>query len=226
MSFQNKVTKYGPRLKKDLGLTDVQVAGVFGNLGAETGGFTLLQEKNPVVAGSRGGYGWMQWTGPRRKKYEAWAAAKGLNVADDETNYAYLVHETKTEEGKSLQYLKLTKTVDEAVESFCTRNLRPGIPHMESRKRWGAKAYKALTSTAPSAGQVATDSAPPIIVGGTIASQTPPNYWPWIIGGVVLAIAVTAFIRWRIKKRKINVVDNVNPGPNNPPRDGAGNNVD
>src|SRR5688572_31564347 len=84
--FEDKVRKYNDRLKHDFQINDTQACGIWGNLGTETGGFTALQEKNPVVKGSRGGYGWMQWTGPRRKKYELWAKEKGLNVADDETN--------------------------------------------------------------------------------------------------------------------------------------------
>ena len=56
----------GPRLMRDLGLTDLQAAGLLGNLGHESGGFRQLQEVAPAVAGSRGGWGLAQWTGPRR----------------------------------------------------------------------------------------------------------------------------------------------------------------
>lgn len=45
-----------------LGLEDA--AAILGNLGHESGGLVQLQELKPVVAGSRGGYGWAQWTGP------------------------------------------------------------------------------------------------------------------------------------------------------------------
>lgn len=37
----------------------------------ERGGFTLLQEQKPTVAGSKGSFGWYQWTGPRRRAYFA-----------------------------------------------------------------------------------------------------------------------------------------------------------
>lgn len=202
-AFTNKVKKFGPRMKKDLEINDVQVAGIFGNLGAETGGFTLLQEKNPLVKGSRGGYGWMQWTGPRRKKYEAWAAVNNLNLADDETNYKYLVHETKTEEGKSLQYLRQAKTVEQAVETFCNKNLRPGIPHMDSRKRWGMKAYAALitkptpkTDTAVVTGTVGT---------GAVVAATNPSSWPYVVGAVVVGL-ILYFGYKALKKRFIKDV--------------------
>jgi hypothetical protein len=54
--FQAAVEKFGPRFKADLGLTNLQVCGIFGNLAVESGQFKLLQEVAPTVKGSRGGY--------------------------------------------------------------------------------------------------------------------------------------------------------------------------
>jgi hypothetical protein len=48
---------FGPLLMRDLGLTDIQAAGLLGNLGHESGGFRQLQEIAPAVPGSRGGWG-------------------------------------------------------------------------------------------------------------------------------------------------------------------------
>ena len=47
----------GPRLMRDLGLTDLQAAGLLGNLGHESGGFRQLQEIAPAVAGLPGRLG-------------------------------------------------------------------------------------------------------------------------------------------------------------------------
>lgn len=141
--FEEKVTKYTNRLMQDLSIQQHHAFGIWGNLGTETGGFVHLQELKPVVAGSRGGYGWMQWTGPRRKAYEAWAKERNLNVADDETNYRYLVHETLTKEHKSLDLLKKTTSVRAATETFMLKNLRPGVPHLDARLRWAYKAQAA-----------------------------------------------------------------------------------
>src|SRR6266516_4378324 len=116
--FTDKVQKYNSRLMADLSINRVQACGPWGNIGTETGGFTALQEKRPVIAGSRGGFGWLQWTGPRRRKYEAWCLSNKLDPASDEANYRYLVYETKTDEAASLAALKKTTTVDEAVEVF------------------------------------------------------------------------------------------------------------
>lgn len=135
-------------MKKDLQLEDVHTCGIWGNIGTETGGFTALQEKAPTVKGSRGGYGWMQWTGPRRKKYEAWAKAKGLAVAADETNYLYLIQETLTDEWKSVAQTRKTTTLEAATETFMLLNLRPGKPNLKSRLEWAQKAADALKQSA------------------------------------------------------------------------------
>src|SRR4029079_2065686 len=75
------------RLMADLGLTDYQAAGLVGNLGFESVGFRTLQEMAPAVSGSKGGYGWAQWTGVRRRAFEAWCVAHHLPMASDEANY-------------------------------------------------------------------------------------------------------------------------------------------
>lgn len=141
--FTDKAKVYVPRLMKDLNITRVQACGIFGNLGTETGGFKHLQEISPVVKGSRGGYGWMQWTGPRRKKYEAWAQSKNLIPSLDETNYQYLVHETLTDEKHSLVQLRKTTTPEAAAYTFMKLNLRPGVEHVKSREDYARKADEA-----------------------------------------------------------------------------------
>src|SRR5262249_36370806 len=69
-------------LMRDFGLTDIQAAGILGNIGQECGGFTLWQEAHPL-GGGQGGYGWCQWTGPRRTSFFAWCAQQGLSVQSD-----------------------------------------------------------------------------------------------------------------------------------------------
>jgi Phage tail lysozyme len=64
-------------LNKDFDLAEHQVVDILGNLGEECNGFTAMQEEKPLVPGSRGGYGWAQWTGSRRVKFEVFVAIKG-----------------------------------------------------------------------------------------------------------------------------------------------------
>ena len=121
-------------LMRDFGLTRPQAAGVVGNLDHETGSFKFMQEINPVVPGSRGGYGFAQWTGPRRRDFEAWAAARGMNLASYNANYGFLKHElTNTSESRVIPRLRQTVTVEDAARVFSQVFLRPGIPHMSSR---------------------------------------------------------------------------------------------
>lgn len=128
----------GNRLMNDLisefGISKAQAAGVVGNLAHESAGFNTLQEIDPLIEGSRGGFGYAQWTGPRRKQFEEWSASQGLDPSSYEANKGFLVHELKnTPEKRVLDSLKKTKTADQAARVFSDEFLRPGIPHTDSR---------------------------------------------------------------------------------------------
>jgi hypothetical protein len=121
-------------LMGDFSLSKEQAAGVVGNLAHESGGFESLQEIKPLVPGSRGGYGYAQWTGPRRRAYEAYAKENQLDPSSYEANYGFLKHELQnTPEGRVLNGLKNAQTAGEAAEMFSKGFLRPGIPYMDSR---------------------------------------------------------------------------------------------
>lgn len=187
--FTDKAKVYVPRLMKDLNLTKEQAAGIFGNIGGETGGFTALQEKRPIIAGSKGGYGWLQWTGPRRKKYEAWCKANALDAAADETNYKYLVQETNTDEAHSLIQLRKTTTIEAATETFMSQNLRPGIPNLPARINYAKQAALAVQDEKKEIHQ--NTAVTGTVIGGVVAATvTPPHVWPWIAAAVIVAIIV------------------------------------
>jgi hypothetical protein len=110
--FAQKAGSIRERLKKDLGLSDAQAAGLLGNLGYESAGFKELQEGHPIAG--RGGFGWGQWTGARRQQFEGWSKAHNLNPASDEANYGFLKHELQGKQSGFLKRLKTTRTVEEA----------------------------------------------------------------------------------------------------------------
>jgi hypothetical protein len=122
------------RLQKDFGLSPGAAAGFAGNLAHESGNFKTLQEINPTVAGSRGGFGWAQWTGPRRRQFESWAAQNGLDPSSPEANYGFLSNELRNTPEKAV-LAKLQGVTDpaQAAQIVSQNYLRPGVPHMDSR---------------------------------------------------------------------------------------------
>jgi len=82
-------------LASDLGITKDQAAGIVSNLMAESG-LRGINEEHPLIPGSRGGFGWAQWTGPRRVEFEQWAEAHHLDPSSDEANYGFLVEDLRS----------------------------------------------------------------------------------------------------------------------------------
>jgi hypothetical protein len=136
--FDSKVAAYTARLQKDVGIKGFQADGIWGNIGHECNGFHSFQEQDPTSG--RGGYGWMQWTGPRRVAFENYCRDKNLDPDSDEANYDFLVRELLTSEKDSLDRLKRANTRDTATYAFMHWNERPGIEALESRFAWAKRA--------------------------------------------------------------------------------------
>lgn len=121
-------------LQEALGLTKEQAAGIVGNLHHETGGFEFMDEIDPIVPGSKGGTGYAMWTAGRRKDFENWAEAQGLDTRDHEANFGYLVHEIQnTKEFRNYNKFEAATTAEEAARLVSDNYLRPGIPHLDKR---------------------------------------------------------------------------------------------
>lgn len=144
--FETWCQRFTPLLKQDFGFSDLDVAAILGNAGHESNGFQTLQERKPMVPGSRGGYGIMQWTGPRRRSYEAYCAKYKLDPADMMTNYKYLFIELKGDESRAVDKIKTVSGLEKKTENFMLTFLRPGIPHLDSRIVWAKKALAAIQS--------------------------------------------------------------------------------
>lgn len=129
-------------LKRDFGLTNEQAAGVVGNLMHESAGFNTLQEISPVVQGSRGGFGYAQWTGDRRKAFDSYVKSAGLDPNSYEANYGFLRHEIQTNpyERKQFMTVKKADTAAEAARLVSENYLRPGVPRNASRVRLAEEA--------------------------------------------------------------------------------------
>jgi hypothetical protein len=132
------------QLMADFGLTAEQAAGLVGNLGFESAGFTKLQEIAPIAG--RGGLGWPQWTSSRRVAFESWCRARALATSSDEANYGYLVEELKGAYKNTIAQLKNTDSLEAAVWSVGQTYERPGgttddnLPGFADRLHWAQRA--------------------------------------------------------------------------------------
>jgi hypothetical protein len=141
--FRAKAPKLMTRLMEEFPWTVEDAAACAGNGGHESGGFTNLQEDRPTVQGSRGGYGWFQWTGPRRKAFEKFCAEMKLLPSSDAGNIAFLIHEMKTTERAAIQKTKDAKTLADKVVAFEKGFERAGVKHYPSRLKWAQIALEA-----------------------------------------------------------------------------------
>lgn len=121
------------RLMEEKGLTREQAAGVVGNLGHESAGFTAFEEGAPNKYGTRGA-GWAQWTdtpgSPRRTQFENWSRQHGLDPKSPEASERYLF-EGDPEFAKAIDAVKGTQTTAESVRAFhdsFERSAHPDAP--------------------------------------------------------------------------------------------------
>jgi hypothetical protein len=141
--FRAKAPGIMKLLMKDFDLDAKSAAAIVGNSGAECNGFRTFQEIRPVVKGSRGGYGWFQWTGPRRRAFEAYCARNKLDPKSDKANYGWLFCELKGAEKRAIPKVKAAKTLTEKVVAFEQAFLRAGVKHYPARRKYAEVAMEA-----------------------------------------------------------------------------------
>ena len=145
-SATGKFAEIAPRLmgdlKKDFNLTDEQAAGFVGNFGTETGGFSTLQEINPV-GGGRGGLGWAQWTGPRRREFEEYCKENNLDPSSYAANYGFMRKELQGKYKGTLDAVRQQNTVAGATSSVEGTYEGAGVVNMGSRINFANKAFGA-----------------------------------------------------------------------------------
>lgn len=143
------------KLAAEFGLTLEQAAGIVGNLGFESIGFATLQEIKPAIEGSKGGYGWAQWTATRRATFELFCKNQNLKPSSDEANYGFLVTELHGSHASTISALKRCITLDQAVFSVGQTYERPDgttasyLPGGEARLSWGRRALVGAKTLTP-----------------------------------------------------------------------------
>jgi hypothetical protein len=136
------------------GIPEHVARGIVANMMVESRLDPGINEISPMVEGSRGGYGLNQWTGPRRRQYEAFAAQRGASLDDLNTQLDFTLWELQNSEKAAGAALMGAPDAETAARLYSERFLRPGIPNMSAR-------LNALGSIGPA--------------GGPVPQQPPPN---------------------------------------------------
>lgn len=196
--FERKVPKFMHLLMQDFPVFSVlDAAAVFGNGGHESGGLQPVNEKSPTVPGSRGGWGWFQWTGDRRVAFEAYCRRNGLDVSSDMAQYKWLFLELKGPEKRAIAKTVAAKTLYQKVVAFELGFERAGVKHYDARNEWAERALKAyeaseyfgLETKVPSQGKPveagSAPEAPSVPVPVPVPATRPENEENKAVGGPV-----------------------------------------
>jgi hypothetical protein len=160
-NFARRSSAVMNQLMKDFNLTPEQAAGIVGNLGHESSGMRAINEKRPLIPGSRGGFGWAQWTGSRRREFEAWSKANGLDIRSDEANYGFLKHELMGKYRGVIDRVRRAKTMEQSMYAFEAGYEKAGVKAYGSRLKWGQRALDSHTpSVTIPASEAATKNVP------------------------------------------------------------------
>ena len=93
-----------------------------------------INEIAPLVPGSRGGFGLSQWTGPRRRALEAFAAERGVPVDDVDLQLDFLMSELQGPEKAAWEKISGAQNAGEAGAAIVNHFLRPAEEHRASRE--------------------------------------------------------------------------------------------
>jgi hypothetical protein len=103
------------------------------NMKDESGLRPGINEIEPLVKGSRGGFGLYQLTGPRRRQYEAFAKKRGVDPSDPDAQLDFMMNELKTTEKRAAKSIYGARTTGEAASAIVNKFLRPHETHRVRR---------------------------------------------------------------------------------------------
>jgi hypothetical protein len=136
------------------GLPEHVADGFMMNFQDESGMNPGINEQNPTVPGSRGGFGLAQWTGPRRRALEAFAAERGVPAGDANMQLDFLMTELQGPESNAAQSIFGASDSGQAGAAIVNKFLRP------------AEAHRASREARYTGGQAAPQGQPPRVAGG------------------------------------------------------------
>lgn len=117
----------------DGGLPEHVADGFLMNFQSESGMNPGINEQAPTVPGSHGGYGLYQLTGPRRRAYEAFAAQRGVDVADPDAQIEFMLGELQGPESRAAQSILAAPDAGTAAAAIARDFLRPAPEHLQRR---------------------------------------------------------------------------------------------
>jgi hypothetical protein len=140
--FRMKAPEFMRQLMEDFELHDIHAAAILGNIGYNCAGFTFLHEMGQPEL--KDGYGWVQWTGPRRVAFFEWCRDHNLDFTDDAANYGFLKCELSTSYKDAITALRKTSTLEAAVRAFERNFESVRVPDYSSRNKWASRALEAF----------------------------------------------------------------------------------
>ena len=94
-----------------------------------------INEIQPLVPGSRGGFGLWQWTGPRRVAYEQFAQQRGAPLGDVDAQLDFLMTELQGPESRAARSILSAPDASSAAVAIARDFLRPAPENLEKRIR-------------------------------------------------------------------------------------------
>lgn len=128
-----------------------------GNAAHESGGFALMDEQAPTVAGSLGGLSFFQWTGMgksgRRKAFMDHCAKHDLHPYSYQAAVSFLIYELRNTETSTIRKTRAARVLPNTpapknilmarVVAFELAFERAGTKHYPSRYQWAVRAQEA-----------------------------------------------------------------------------------
>ncbi len=139
------------------GLPEHVADGFLMNFQDESGLDPGINERNPIVPGSRGGFGLYQLTGPRRRAYEAFAGQRGVDPSDIDAQLDFMMTELQGPEARAAQSIFGAQDTGSAAAAIVNDFLRPAASHRQAREarylRTGGAAPAVVANEALARGQ-------------------------------------------------------------------------
>lgn len=138
---------YLKQLMLERGMPDYIADAFLMNFGDESGFDPGINEKAPLVKGSRGGYGLYQTTGDRRVAYEEFAKMRGAALDDPEAQIDFMMMELQGPESRAAESIFSAPDTRSAAIAIARDFLRPSEENLAKRvaKYSGETAARELT---------------------------------------------------------------------------------